>query len=264
MRPVLLFSALTLLLSWTYWLGVIASQRGWLAVSVPLTPFGAFGPALAAIAITGLLDGRRGVGELLRSIAARPVPWRTLGISVLAWPSFVLIALLFAGLLGQPLWPTAGLPLTRLLLGVVEVFLLTALAEELGWRGFLLPQLLTRVRPAVAATVVGGIWALWHLPLFYILGTAQASIPFGLFVINILAASFIYTAFFLRSRPSLLPVLTLHTLQDVSLGIAPALWPAAGTSAVFWYAYFAVVLAVGLGAAGRLIARPPTSSPAVA
>lgn len=262
MIPVLLFSALTLVLSWTYWLSVIASQHGWLAVSVPLTPFGAFGPALAAIAITALLDGRRGVGKLLGSIMARPVPWRMLGISLLAWPSFVLVALLIAAVLGQPLAPTGGFPLIRLPLVILEVFLLTALAEELGWRGFLLPHLLARVRPAVAAILVGGIWALWHLPLFYIPGTAQASIPFGVFVINILAASFIYTGVYLRSRPSLLPALALHTFQDVSLSLAPVLWPAAGSSAAFWYAYFAVVLTVGLGIAGWLTLRPPTPAAA--
>lgn len=260
MRPVLLFSALTLVLSWIYWLGVIASQHGWLAVSVPLTPFGAFGPAVAAIAITAVLHGRRGVVALLSRIAARPIPLRTLGVSLLAWPSFVLTALLLAALLGQPLAPHGGVPLIRLLLVVLEVFLFTALGEELGWRGFLLPHLLTRLRPAIAAALVGGIWALWHVPLFYISGTAQASIPFGLFVINILAASFIYTHVYLRSRLSLLPVLVLHTSQDVSLGLAPVLWPAAGSSTTFWYAYFAVVFAVGLGVAGWLTRRPPTSS----
>jgi membrane protease YdiL (CAAX protease family) len=50
------------------------------------------------------------------------------------------------------------------------------LAEEFGWRGHLQPVLRRRLGPAVTAVVVGGVWALWHVPLFLLAGTSQARI----------------------------------------------------------------------------------------
>ncbi len=40
------------------------------------------------------------------------------------------------------------------------------LAEELGWRGFLLPRLLSRYSPLLASTILGLTWAAWHINMF--------------------------------------------------------------------------------------------------
>ncbi len=41
----------------------------------------------------------------------------------------------------------------------------SALGEELGWRGFLVPQLAKVASFPRVALISGGIWALWHMPL---------------------------------------------------------------------------------------------------
>jgi membrane protease YdiL (CAAX protease family) len=38
------------------------------------------------------------------------------------------------------------------------------LLEEMGWRGFALPMLLTRFTPLLASVILGVLWAAWHLP----------------------------------------------------------------------------------------------------
>jgi membrane protease YdiL (CAAX protease family) len=43
---------------------------------------------------------------------------------------------------------------------------LAALGEELGWRGFALPRLQSRIGPLSASLVIGVIWAAWHLPYY--------------------------------------------------------------------------------------------------
>lgn len=48
---------------------------------------------------------------------------------------------------------------------VVISTLPNALGEEIGWRGWLLPQLISRYGTAVALIATGVIWALWHAPL---------------------------------------------------------------------------------------------------
>jgi uncharacterized protein len=42
---------------------------------------------------------------------------------------------------------------------------ISALGEELGWRGFLVPQLAKVTSFPAVGLISGGIWALWHVPL---------------------------------------------------------------------------------------------------
>ena len=62
--------------------------------------------------------------------------------------------------------------------------------EEIGWRGLLQPQLEEKCPHIVAAITVGVIWAVWHLPLWFIDGTNQQSLNFGWFCINTIMLSF--------------------------------------------------------------------------
>ncbi len=45
--------------------------------------------------------------------------------------------------------------------------------EEIGWRGILQPSLTKRFSLIVSNFIIGIIWALWHLPLFYVPGTSH-------------------------------------------------------------------------------------------
>jgi uncharacterized protein len=42
----------------------------------------------------------------------------------------------------------------------------TVLGEEIGWRGFLVPELAKRHGFAVTAIISGLVWAVWHYPIF--------------------------------------------------------------------------------------------------
>jgi uncharacterized protein len=50
-----------------------------------------------------------------------------------------------------------------LVLGIIT----GAMGEELGWRGFALPWLQTRMNALWGSLVLGIIWGLWHLPLWF-------------------------------------------------------------------------------------------------
>lgn len=64
--------------------------------------------------------------------------------------------------------------------------------EELGWRGILQPQLEKIINYLPSILVVGSIWSLWHLPLWFIKGSVQSLFPFGLYLLSgiILTSSF--------------------------------------------------------------------------
>lgn len=71
---------------------------------------------------------------------------------------------------GMPFVPTILTPLALIVfLGFTSLAeaVASAVGEEIGWRGFLAPEL-AKVMPFIAAAVVTGIiWGLWHFPILF-------------------------------------------------------------------------------------------------
>jgi len=93
------------------------------------------------------------------------------------------------------------------------------LNEELGWRGFALPRLLQRRSPLAASVGLGVVWAFWHLPLFFIPGSAHDGLPFANYVILVVCLSIFMTAAHLSTRGSLLIAVLFHTSADATAGL---------------------------------------------
>jgi uncharacterized protein len=100
--------------------------------------------------------------------------------------------------------------LTILLFSLPAV--LTALVEEYGWRGYLLPRLLTT--GDVKGTVgTGLIWGLWHLPLVLVgLTYPDQNVLVGMlvFLISTVLLSFFFTAFYHLSAGSVVVAAVIH------------------------------------------------------
>lgn len=62
--------------------------------------------------------------------------------------------------------------------------------EEAGWRYILQPALEKRMSFIPATLVTSVIWAVWHLPLFFIVGTGQYGKSFLVFTFQIIGLSF--------------------------------------------------------------------------
>ncbi len=200
-----------------------------LAVATGLLPpaasqLGALSSSLAAIVLV-VVEGRKGG---LRELLGRFLIWRV-GIQWWAIALFFAIipsvaALYLFNLLGGPPVDWSGLPP---LYTVVPMFIMLTVAagigEEFGWRGFLLPRLQTRHNALVSGLIVGVIWAIWHIPLFFIKGTSQydqqsqgglllAILAYSVFVI---ASSIKFTWVFNNTKGSVLLAAVLHGADNV-------------------------------------------------
>jgi membrane protease YdiL (CAAX protease family) len=94
---------------------------------------------------------------------------------------------------------------------------LSALGEELGWRGFLVPKLAEGLTFTRTAIVVGIIWASWHVPLIIgadYNGGTSAAYSIACFAVMVVAISFPMTWLRLRSR-SVWPTVLLHASHNL-------------------------------------------------
>ena len=188
-------------------------------------------PALAAFATKKLF------GERIRDM-----PWR-FSASRFAWMAYF-IPLVYAAPVYVIVWLTGlggfnfdfakraaadfGLQNWSLISFVTLFILITAtlgmvatlsraLGEEIGWRGFLVPELAKVVGFPRVALISGAMWAIYHYPAL-IFGDYNAGTPvwYGLtcFTLMVIATSFIMAWITLRSN-SLWPAAILHAAHNL-------------------------------------------------
>jgi membrane protease YdiL (CAAX protease family) len=86
--------------------------------------------------------------------------------------------------------------------------------EEIGWRGFALPRLLAKHRALTASLILGSLWALFHLPLFFIHGDSFASTPPLSFLIRMIGAAILFTWIYNNTGGSLLLAYLMHAASN--------------------------------------------------
>jgi membrane protease YdiL (CAAX protease family) len=216
MPSAILFTINAIAISWLCWLPLLASNRqlGHVAASTAplLIVLGTFGPFFSAVAFVARTSGFRGLGEFLGQAFRWRVGIQWYVVALVAPAALRSVVLLIHVLKGGTV-PDLTDPARWLALP--STFLLVLLiggptGEEFGWRGFLLQ----RVQPVfglVGASIgIGLVSALWHLPLFWIPGTAQSHLPFALFMVRTVGLSIISTWIYNGTRRSLLFVLLFH------------------------------------------------------
>jgi membrane protease YdiL (CAAX protease family) len=92
-----------------------------------------------------------------------------------------------------------------------------AAGEEIGWRGFLVPELYKITGYTQTSLITGFIWALWHVPILlfadYNSGT-PAWYGLSCFTVMVVSSSFIFTWFRLKSG-SLWTGVLLHASHNL-------------------------------------------------
>jgi membrane protease YdiL (CAAX protease family) len=251
-----LFCALACAFSWADWGLVLASARGWISVRVPLNPWGSFGPALAALVVCGLREGRASLASLLRSLLAWRFGWRLWAFALLGPPALLALAAVLYVLGGGTLQPWKAADVGQLVvLSIVVLIVGGPLGEEIGWRGYLLPRLLNRARPVPASLLIAAIWAMWHLPLFWVPGAAQEGGSIPAFVAFVAGFSVLTTWLYLASGGSLLAAVVFHNAINVATFAGPMV-QATLDSPAFNRVFLSVTAVATLGAIWALARRP--------
>ena len=95
------------------------------------------------------------------------------------------------------------------------IFMSGPFSEELGWRGYALEPLLKRFGFTKGSLILGFVWGIWHLPLFFMPETWHGQMGFKfagfwMFMISTLGQTVIMSLVFIKTNRSILSGILLH------------------------------------------------------
>lgn len=224
------------------------------------------GPSMAGLFLTGLVHGKAGFQRLRMQLLMWRVNIRWYVYAILTTPIIASILLLilscFSPEFNLGIFSSdekAGIILTGIFTGLI-----VGLFEEIGWSGFIIPNLRKRYSILTTGLLVGLFWGAWHfilfwevdsfsrtLPLLIILGRLFAWLPpFRVLMVWILdrTGSLLIVILTHASLVFTTTVLVPMTLTGERLLTWLLLW-----GAVLWI----IVLAIAL-LKGRMLSRKPT------
>ena len=190
-----------------------------------VAPLGGVGPVVAAvILVSGDPDPAFRKDYWRRVIDMRRIGLAGWAVIVLAVPVMTVLAVVMSAIFnGTPLAlalesPLQGAP-QRVLALVVFTLFFGPIPEELGWRGYAQPGLQQRFSPLAASMLLGGVWALWHVPLFFVPGTYQyrlgaGTITFWFYLLNLIPVAVVYGWLFAITKRSTLAAVLFHFMGN--------------------------------------------------
>lgn len=163
----------------------------------------------------------------LRVVDPRRIPLTWWVLLVLLFPATMAASLGLVAAMGgrlptaEMLMDTATSP-ARLALVVGTTLIGGPLSEELGWRGFALSRLQHYTGPLAASLLLGGVGAVWHLPLFFMSGMVHSELGlatphFWGWLGTWLAFSVIVTWVYNHSHGSILGAVLLHFMLNLTV-----------------------------------------------
>jgi membrane protease YdiL (CAAX protease family) len=224
------FFLCTFAITWAAWLSssVLARSEntGLFGIGGPVFLLGVFAPAFVALAMTAWQEGRDAVIQLLARIGRWEVSarWYLFAITYLA------VIKLSAALIHRVVrggWPAFGDTPLVVMLGALLVSTWVQAGEEVGWRGYALPRLAKHLGLGFASILLGIIWALWHLPLFFLPGTGSEGQSFPIYLLHVTAVSVAMAWLYWNTQGSLLLVMLMHASVNNTTDIVPAAVPGA-------------------------------------
>lgn len=181
-------------------------------------------PSMRVFSLAYLIPAAVSLGVLLLSVFIAVVDWTPWGVES-PWRDFfkkddlsMVLSVFAASTLG------------------VFIASLSALGEELGWRGFLQTRL-DVIAPKYKYILIGLIWSLWHGPLIYLtdyLNTPKTWLSALFFTVSLVSLSVIMGHLTERSR-SVLPAALLHGVHNMFFVIMTPAFVKQGPLAYYFF-----------------------------
>ncbi len=228
------FFALALGISWFFWVWVILLDWNvWRFPAVLFGAFGLFGPAIAEIILIFYArDKEQWKDYWQRVFDIRRIGKKWFLVILLCFPVLNAVAILI-GIIGGsslPEFETAKNLLSKpwsILPYAIYILVFGPLPEELGWRGYALDGLQARYNALFSSLILGSVWALWHVPLFFMKGTFQhdvlkfATTGFWTYIFGPVIISILFTWVYNNTNRSTLSAILFHFMINFTAELMP-------------------------------------------
>lgn len=244
--PVTAYFTITYAFSWSIWWlsGLLLSPSAPWGIRITIHSIALFGPTVSAVVVSGVLNGKKGIVELLKRITI----WRV----GLPWYAFALGSTLVIALSAVAAHSLISGASPRFTFAFVLIRVITSgLPEEYGWRGFALPHMLKKYNAVSASLIIGVMWALWHIPVAP--GLLDIRI-FPYFMLDVLAISILFSWLYINTRGSILMAILYHLAINVVAFMTDVpgtftLWPI--YIGLNWLIVLIIILRCGSGLATK-------------
>lgn len=260
------YFALTFAYSWIIWIPSVLDGLGLdmpfdaAGYSMIVVIIGAFAPLLAALTLRGRRAGWGGIKAFLGKALDYHIK-----------PVYLIIALglpLAIHLISHYLALGLGLDVARtlfppeisvspFLLAVPYFFLMLLIGggqEEFGWRGYAQEPLQEKIGVIPGSLVIGAVWGLWHLPLWFMAGDLHSAYSFFAFTLMTTSISLIYAWLYNASGKKLIVVMFFHAMNNTAAPLLPFLHGIEGKPENAYWVYAAVNVFFGI-VSGCLLIR---------
>lgn len=211
------------------------SSRGQAEKAIPLLFLNLLLPCLTALVMIYFSEHREMIRDFWRRLILFSIPSSYLGFILLLMPCVIIMATVLSLIFG---YSTEQFLLSKefsvlrgwKILGLLLPVVLAPLIEELAWRGYGVDSLRAYHNLFVTSVLFGTLWALWHLPLFFVKGSYHSQLwNLGfLYALNFFVSVFI-VAFLMnwvyyhtdRSIPALILFHSMLNLSSILLRTEP-------------------------------------------
>jgi uncharacterized protein len=169
--------------------------------TLALLMLGSYAPTIAAVIVLRLQGSKRERMDFKKRLLRWQVEPSWYAIAIFLPSGAWLLAFAHSVLLN---YPQEAQPLAFLYLPIIMI---SSFGEEAGWRGFLLPRLFAKTGPVSSSLLVGLIWGIFHIPLYW----REPTYLLLIFILS-LVMSIVLTWLFIGSGESVLITTLTHAI----------------------------------------------------
>ena len=215
------------------------------SLSLPFIIFSAFGPAAGTFFSLRTIEGKGSIKKYLQKFKSFKFGW-------IVWISIFLVL----GLASFIAWIVPELfglnrlsqymPIYFFLPYLVICILFGGGQEEIGWRGYILPYLEKKYGLIIGSLILGIIWAIWHLPLWFIPGSTQSYMNFFSFILLTIGYSYFFSWIIEKSGNRLLSGPIVHGTGNGIIVLFPTLIMEKNTIQIRFWIYCIIIFIAGI------------------
>lgn len=248
------FFVVTFLWSWLIWLPLVLmgfeiisiEQKMLSIIRMPILVLAVFGPAVGAFFSLRTLKGKGEITKFLKSFLSLRFGWRVWVLTFVLFAGSTALAWYIPEFFGED---RIGMLLPNIYIFPAYWLLMVFLGggqEEIGWRAYILPYLEDHFDRWTSSIILAFVWSIWHLPLWFIPGTAQKYMNFAGFIMLTLGYSFIQSWVMKSSGNRPMAGLIVHGTANAFVPVFPVVIFTLNISQPRYWIWVSLTLIMGI------------------